>query len=51
MTDLLLSPGLWMVVAGLLLPVCRAETRWVLILGAPLVALGVIIASTVLNAT
>lgn len=39
MIDLLSSPGVWMVLAGLLIPVTRAEARPVVILIAPLMAL------------
>ena len=39
MIDVLSSPGLWLVLAGLFLPACRAEVRWVVILLAPLAVL------------
>ena len=39
MIDIFTSPGIWLIIAGLLLVPCRAETRWVLVLGAPLIVL------------
>jgi len=39
MTDILTSPGVWLIIAGLLLPAIRAEVRWTVILSVPLLVL------------
>jgi len=39
MIDILSSPGVWLILAGLLLPACRAENRYLVILLAPLAVL------------